>query len=306
MILLSFQWNHRSRLPRRMLNPMRCLEAPMHDVSWHRAQGGAEAGAVNPLQPSPTRGLLDANPDRAEREGFLDRSQDLRTISRAGNLTDIAAMNCSSRYQGAGSMTDRARPVCNVEEDTSVRELISRLRRSAGFEVETFSSAKKHECITETHPSGKGLSLPSEVNAFHDIAGSSRALLEVLAQVRTVAETDATVLISGETGTGKELVARAVHDASDRKHGPFIRVSCAAIPSGLLESELMGHENSRSAWNEALDAQLPHEEAGYIPREHRRIGVAALRRRWQGRLTTFWQGAAVERSTAPRASLQSA
>ncbi len=64
----------------------------------------------------------------------------------------------------------------------------------------------------------------------------------VLAQVHTVASTDSTVLIHGETGTGKEVIARAVHNFSDRRHGPFVKVNCGAIPAGLLESELMGHE----------------------------------------------------------------
>jgi DNA-binding NtrC family response regulator len=74
------------------------------------------------------------------------------------------------------------------------------------------------------------------------IVGKSQALDEVLAQVHTVARTDSTVLVCGETGTGKELVARAIHEHSDRKQRPFVKVNCAAIPSGLLESELMGHE----------------------------------------------------------------
>ena len=78
--------------------------------------------------------------------------------------------------------------------------------------------------------------------SFAEIVGESSALTKVLAQVRTVASTDSTVLINGETGTGKELIARAVHNCSDRKHGPFIKLNCAAIPAGLLESELMGHE----------------------------------------------------------------
>ena len=77
---------------------------------------------------------------------------------------------------------------------------------------------------------------------FAEIVGESSALTKVLAQVHTVARTDSTVLINGETGTGKELVARAVHNSSDRKHGPFIKLNCGAIPVGLLESELMGHE----------------------------------------------------------------
>ena len=74
------------------------------------------------------------------------------------------------------------------------------------------------------------------------IIGESAALRRVLAMVRVVAPTGATVLIDGETGTGKELIAEAIHKCSDRSNGPFVKVNCAAIPAGLLESELFGHE----------------------------------------------------------------
>jgi formate hydrogenlyase transcriptional activator len=74
------------------------------------------------------------------------------------------------------------------------------------------------------------------------IIGQSDAILYVLQKIRQVAGTDATVLIEGETGVGKELVARALHEASQRSRGPFIRVNCAALPSSLIESELFGHE----------------------------------------------------------------
>jgi formate hydrogenlyase transcriptional activator len=74
------------------------------------------------------------------------------------------------------------------------------------------------------------------------IIGNSVALQRVLEIVRVVAPTDATVLINGETGTGKELIAEAVHKCSGRSNGPFVKVNCAAIPAGLLESELFGHE----------------------------------------------------------------
>jgi formate hydrogenlyase transcriptional activator len=74
------------------------------------------------------------------------------------------------------------------------------------------------------------------------IVGDSAALRRVLAMVRIVAPTDATVLINGETGTGKELIAEAIHQCSDRSNGPFVKVNCAAIPASLLESELFGHE----------------------------------------------------------------
>jgi len=77
---------------------------------------------------------------------------------------------------------------------------------------------------------------------FGEIIGQSKALRAVMEQVSKVADSDATVLILGETGTGKELVARAIHRMSTRQRNSFIKVNCAAIPSGLLESELFGHE----------------------------------------------------------------
>jgi DNA-binding NtrC family response regulator len=89
------------------------------------------------------------------------------------------------------------------------------------------------------------LYLESEINAehnFEDIVGKSAALRKVLDQVAIVAPTGSTVLLHGETGTGKELFARAVHKLSPRRERTFVRLNCAAIPSGLVESELFGHE----------------------------------------------------------------
>jgi len=77
---------------------------------------------------------------------------------------------------------------------------------------------------------------------FEEIVGTSAALRAVLKQVEVVAPTQSTVLILGETGTGKELIARAIHAASSRSRRPFVKLNCAAIPTGLLESELFGHE----------------------------------------------------------------
>jgi formate hydrogenlyase transcriptional activator len=89
---------------------------------------------------------------------------------------------------------------------------------------------------------------------FEEIVGESPALKRVLNQVNTVAPLDATVLILGETGTGKELIARAIHRMSSRKDGSFIKLNCAAIPTGLLESELFGHE--KGAFTGAVSAKI--------------------------------------------------
>jgi formate hydrogenlyase transcriptional activator len=109
-----------------------------------------------------------------------------------------------------------------------------------------------------------------------EMIGSSSGMLRALNAVNMVAPTDSAVLIQGETGTGKELIARAVHDQSPRRHDPFVTLNCAAIPSGLLESELFGHE--RGAYTGALNSavgrfQMAHQgtlfldEIGDMPLE---------------------------------------
>jgi formate hydrogenlyase transcriptional activator len=95
----------------------------------------------------------------------------------------------------------------------------------------------------------------------NELIGTSPALQRALNAVRMVAPTDSAVMIQGETGTGKELIARAVHDQSPRKHEPFVTLNCAAIPSGLLESELFGHE--RGAFTGALNPAIGRFELAH-------------------------------------------
>ncbi len=110
-------------------------------------------------------------------------------------------------------------------------------------------ASRRHQAIK-----GKGLN-----DDFREIIGARGALREVLALVRTVAPTNSTTLIEGETGTGKELVARAIHEHSTRIDRPFVKVNCAAIPLGLLESELFGHE--RGAFTGAVTRKVGRFEA---------------------------------------------
>jgi len=100
----------------------------------------------------------------------------------------------------------------------------------------------------------------SEMN-FDEIVGEGASLRAVLKQAETVAPTDSTVLITGETGTGKELIARAIHNLSPRRERTFVKVNCAAIPTGLLESELFGHE--RGAFTGAIAQRIGRFELAH-------------------------------------------
>jgi formate hydrogenlyase transcriptional activator len=113
------------------------------------------------------------------------------------------------------------------------------MNRTASLDEEGTASAKV--ALADREIDGKDLTT---------IIGTSAPLRRVLGMVRLVAPTGSTVLINGETGTGKELIAEAIHKCSHRSNGPFVKVNCAAIPAGLLESELFGHE--RGAYTGAV------------------------------------------------------
>src|ERR1700680_4419571 len=137
-----------------------------------------------------------------------------------------------------------AAQTCWVSEEPTVNH-------NASFEAEDSVSAKVALDSNELR-----------INELPRIVGNSDALRRVLDMVRVVAPTDATVLINGETGTGKELIAEAIHKYSDRSNGPLVKVNCAAIPAGLLESELFGHE--RGAYTGAVARAI-----GRFERAHR-------------------------------------
>lgn len=125
--------------------------------------------------------------------------------------------------------------ILSIGKDITDQKSAETSRDKAIEELETLKAKLEQENI----------SLKQVIQADHgfiEIIGKSDGLLYVLSRIQQVAETDSTVLIMGETGTGKELVAQAIHRESDRGNNPFIRVNCAAIPTDLVESELFGHE----------------------------------------------------------------
>jgi formate hydrogenlyase transcriptional activator len=165
-------------------------------------------------------------------------AEDERLMGVLGQLASLA-------YQTLISIDDLKFQIAEREKaGTAVRELAD------GLEMQVRAMADELEQNSEQ---GKlrdqfykeNIALREEIDKafmFEEIVGSSEALRKILAQVARVAPTESTVLILGETGTGKELIARAIHSRSNRSAGPFIPVSCSASPSSLIASELFGHE----------------------------------------------------------------
>ena len=149
-----------------------------------------------------------------------------------------------------------------------------------------------------------------ETSMFDEIIGKSTALRKVLKEIETLGPTVSTVLIQGETGTGKELIARAIHDLSKRRESAFVKVNCAAIPTGLLESELFGHE--RGAFTGAIAQRIGRfelanhgtvflDEIGEIPLElqPKLLRVLQERVRAPGKLADNANRRAFDRSHEP-------
>jgi PAS domain S-box-containing protein len=170
-----------------------------------------------------------------------------------------------------------------IREDGTIRHihvLAHPVKNAAGNLVEFVGT---HIDVTEQHLSRKALEdALVEINAlkeqlvqenvalrqeidetsmFEEIVGKSSALQKVLKEIETVGPTDSTVLIYGETGTGKELIARAIHNLSSRESHAFVKVNCAAIPTGLLESELFGHE--KGAFTGAISQRIGRFELAH-------------------------------------------
>jgi DNA-binding NtrC family response regulator len=173
-------------------------------------------------------------------------------------LTDI-------RMPGEGGMAvlerslelDRARAVIVMTGFGTVEQAVEAMRIGATNYIQ--KPFRNEAVVRMVEHASRVRALESEVRAlrdrvhalggFDELVGTSETMAEVFERIRTVAPSDATVLIEGESGTGKERVARAVHTASQRAGGPFVAISCGALPESLLEAELFGHE--RGAFTDA-------------------------------------------------------
>ncbi len=156
--------------------------------------------------------------------------------------------------------------LASLREDAFSRidaDLLINIAAQVALAVENILQYRQIESLKNKLASEKGY-LEEEIKTqynFAEIVGQSSALRGVLKQVETVAPTDSTVLLCGETGTGKELIARAIHNLSSRNERTLVKLNCAAIPTGLLESELFGHE--KGAFTGAVSSRVGRFELAH-------------------------------------------
>ena len=183
---------------------------------------------------------------------------DARAIATREGLRTACFIPLVNRGRALGILV-----LARATENAFTEEDVGFLSQAAGQIAIAIENALAYQEISELKDrlAQEKLYLEEELRSemdFQQIVGSSPAIKEVLQLVETVAPTDSTVLLLGETGTGKELIARAIHDRSRRKDRTFIKLNCAAIPTGLLESELFGHE--KGAFTGAINQKLGRME----------------------------------------------
>jgi formate hydrogenlyase transcriptional activator len=187
-------------------------------------------------------------------DDLTDRFADTAAALRETRIRSVCAVPLLVGDRGLGTLT-----VGHREADAfppAAVAIIEAVGRQVAMAVANALAFQENARLTEKLAEER-LYLESEIRSghpFRETVGESALLREALAQVETVAPTDATVLVLGETGTGKELIARAIHDRSGRRARTFVKVNCAAIPSTLLESELFGHE--RGAFTDAVSQRI--------------------------------------------------
>jgi len=204
------------------------------------------------------------NNDGHIREGFEPPAEEESTAATVFRTGEPLILNASELARDPVAAKEGAKSVCHlplisrgrvlgtlslgsVREHAFSQDDVAFLSQVASQVAIAVDNALAYRQISELRDrlAQEKLYLEDEIRSelnFEEIVGKSEALRRVLKQVETVAPTDSTVLIYGETGTGKELIARALHNLSSRKSSAFVKLNCAAIPTGLLESELFGHE----------------------------------------------------------------
>jgi formate hydrogenlyase transcriptional activator len=215
----------------------------VHALDFPGGKGLMQEEMVIPLKEAPAARALEAG--RPVVFGRADLEQLDMTVSRAllaEGIRSHCVVPLVSRSHTLGTLN-----VGRFEENGLTPAEVDLLAQVAGQIALAVENALAYRQIEELKNklAGEKLYLEDEIRSeyrFADIVGTSAAIKDVLRQVQIAAPADTTVLIQGETGTGKELIARALHTLSSRRERTFVKMNCAAIPGGLLESEFFGHE----------------------------------------------------------------
>ncbi len=215
----------------------------IHALDFPVSKGLLQKGLSVPVQGSPTgRALTTRQPVFITRKEIDEFGSDIARRILAEGLKSACCLPLVSHDRPLGTLV-----VASLEHEKFPErdaQLLRHVANQIAIAVEN-SLAFRREVERANKLSEEKLYLQDEIRAkynFEEIIGESPALKSILEQLQTVAPTDSTVLILGETGTGKELIARAIHHLSGRRERTMVKVNCAAIPTGLLESELFGHE----------------------------------------------------------------
>jgi formate hydrogenlyase transcriptional activator len=227
----------------------------IHALDFPGRQGLLKPEMVIPRDGSPAgRAIVEGRTVVVRGNEFDAYNSEVIKLLRAEGLQTILCIPLTNRGRTFGSLNLAGRRV-DAFTDTDI-EVVQQVAAQVAIAVENAVAFKEIDALKEKLSEEK-LYLEEEIrNAFNfeEIVGESAAIRRVLAQVELVAPAGTTVLLQGETGTGKEVIARAVHNLSPRRERTFVKINCAAIPSGLLEAELFGHE--RGAFTGALSQKI--------------------------------------------------
>jgi formate hydrogenlyase transcriptional activator len=260
-------------IPANVRNAMQCdaacLSLPDREQSHLRVYGldfPAGKGFMQDQMVLPVEGT---SPGTAFRTGqphwFGAAPKSLAPVALRVNAEEGFESGCflpiirGSRTLGVLHLLDRSKYAFSEEDVDFLQQVASQVAIALENALEFSELSESKERLAE-----EGLYLRDEIRTehhFEDILGNSLGLRNVLRQVETVAPTETTVLIQGETGTGKELIARAIHGLGSRHDNIFVKLNCAAIPLGLLESELFGHE--RGAFTGAIARKIGRFEIAH-------------------------------------------
>ena len=237
-----------------LLDPVTGL-LKIHALDFPGRQGLLKPEMVIPRDASPAgQAIVEGRVVVVRGSEFDAYKSEVVKLLRSEGLQTILCIPLTNRGRTFGSLNLAGRRA-DAFTDTDI-EVVQQVAAQVAIAVENAVAFKEIDALKEKLAEEK-LYLEEEIrNAFNfeEIVGDSAAIRRVLAQVELVAPAGTTVLLQGETGTGKEVIARAVHNLSPRRERTFVKINCAAIPSGLLEAELFGHE--RGAFTGALNQKI--------------------------------------------------